>query len=116
MVSKKDEKKLNQQALTKYRQEVGGVSRRERNIDITDKEWEAIQAGAISENKLKKILDNTDIDKLRERATPKTTVNLSAAKINQIKTMSISNYTTKEIADKLGVSPSTVTKYLKGGK
>ena len=115
-VSKKDIKKLNQQALTKYRQEVGGVSRRERNIDITDKEWEAIQAGAISENKLKKILDNTDIDKLRERATPKTTVNLSTAKINQIKSMANSNYTTKEIADKLGVSPSTVTKYLKGGK
>ena len=115
-LSKKDIKKLNQQALTKYRQEVGGVSRRERNIDITDKEWEAIQAGAISENKLKKILDNTDIDKLRERATPKTTVNLSTAKINQIKSMANSNYTTKEIADKLGVSPSTVTKYLKGGK
>ena len=115
-LSKKDVKKLNQQALTKYRQEVGGVSRRERNIDITDKEWEAIQAGAISENKLKKILDNTDIDKLRERATPKATVNLSTAKINQIKSMANSNYTTKEIADKLGVSPSTVTKYLKGGK
>ena len=115
-LSKKDVKKLNQQALTKYRQEVGGVSRRERNIDITDKEWEAIQAGAISENKLKKILDNTDIDKLRERATPKTTVNLSTAKINQIKSMANSNYTTKEIADKLGVSTSTVTKYLKGGK
>ena len=115
-LSKKDVKKLNQQALTKYRQEVGGVSRRERNIDITDKEWEAIQAGAISENKLKKILDNTDIDKLRERATPKATVNLSTAKINQIKLMANSNYTTKEIADKLGVSPSTVTKYLKGGK
>ena len=115
-LSKKDIKKLNQQALTKYRQEVGGVSRRERNIDITDKEWEAIQAGAISENKLKKILDNTDIDKLRERATPKATVNLSTAKINQIKSMANSNYTTKEIADKLGVSPSTVTKYLKGGK
>ena len=115
-ISKKDIKKLNQQALTKYRQEVGGVSRRERNIDITDKEWAAIQAGAISENKLKKILDNTDIDKLRERATPKTTVNLSTAKINQIKSMANSNYTTEQIAKKLGVSPSTVTKYLKGGK
>ena len=115
-IPKKDIKKLNQQALTKYRQEVGGVSRRERNIDITDKEWEAIQAGAISENKLKKILDNTDIDKLRERATPKTTVNLSTAKINQIKFMANSNYTTEQIAKKLGVSPSTVTKYLKGGK
>lgn len=115
-IPKKDIKKLNQQALTKYRQEVGGVSRRERNIDITDKEWEAIQAGAISENKLKKILDNTDIDKLRERATPKTTVNLSTAKINQIKSMANSNYTTEQIAKKLGVSTSTVTKYLKGGK
>ena len=114
-IPKKDIKKLNQQALTKYRQEVGGVSRRERNIDITDKEWEAIQAGAISE-KLKKILDNTDIDKLRERATPKTTVNLSTAKINQIKSMANSNYTTEQIAKKLGVSTSTVTKYLKGGK
>ena len=113
-IPKKDIKKLNQQALTKYRQEVGGVSRRERNIDITDKEWEAIQAGAISENKLKKILDNTDIDKLRERATPKTTVNLSTAKINQIKSMANSNYTTEQIAKKLGVSTSTVTKYLKG--
>lgn len=115
-LSKKEIKKLNQQSLTKYRQEVGGVSRRERNIDITDKEWEAIQAGAISENKLKKILDNTDIDKLRERATPKATVNLSSAKINQIKSLSNSNYTTEQIAKKLGVSPSTVTKYLKGGK
>ena len=115
-LSKKDVKKLNQQALTKYRQEVGGVSRRERNIDITDKEWEAIQAGAISENKLKKILDNTDIDKLRERATPKTTVNLSTAKVNQIKSLANSNYTTEQIAKKLGVSTSTVTKYLKGGK
>lgn len=115
-LSKKEIKKLNQQSLTKYRQEVGGVSRRERNINITDKEWEAIQAGSISENKLKKILDNTDIDKLRERATPKATVNLSSAKINQIKSLSNSNYTTEQIAKKLGISPSTVTKYLKGGK
>ena len=109
-----DVKKASQQALTKYRQEVGSVSRRDRSIKITDREWEAIQAGAISENKLKKILDNADIDGIRERATPRTTNTLSKAKINRIKAYAESNYTLAEIAKKLGVSSSTVSKYLKG--
>lgn len=109
-----DVRKISQQAISKYRQEVGSVSRRERNIDITDREWEAIQAGAISENYLNRILDNTDIDKLRERATPRTTTQLSQAKINQIRALNAS-YPVSEIADKLGLSTSVVSKYLKGG-
>lgn len=109
-----DVKKVSQRAVTKYRQEVGSVARRDRNIDITDKEWEAIQAGAISENTLKKILNNTDIDKLRERATPRTTNSLSTAQVNRAKALSASNYTLSDIANKLGVSTSTVSKYLKG--
>ena len=109
-----DVKKASQQALTKYREEVNSVSRRDRNIKITDKEWEAIQAGAISESKLKRILNNTDIDELRQRATPKQTASLSPAKANQIKRLSSSNYTLDEIARKLNLSTSTVSKYLKG--
>ena len=109
-----DIKKLRQQALTKYRLQVGSISRRKRNIDITDNEWNAIQSGAVSESILKKILDNTDVDKLRQRATPKNTSTLSSAKINRIKSLSNSNYTVGEIAKILGVSPSTVSKYLKG--
>ncbi len=109
-------KKASQRAVTKYRQEVGAVARRDRNIDITDKEWEAIQAGAISENTLKKILNNTDIDKLRERATPRSYNDLSSAQVSRAKAMAASNYTLNEIATKLGVSPSTVSKYLKGVK
>lgn len=109
-----DIRKLSQQAVTKYRQEVGAVARKKRNIDITDREWEAIQAGAISENKLKSILDNTDIAKLRERATPRNTSTLSSAKVSKIKQMSNSNYSLAEIANALGVSTSTVSKYLKG--
>lgn len=109
-----DIKKANQRAITKARQEVGSVKRSDRNIDITDKEWEAIQAGAISENYLKRILDNTDIDKLRERATPRSSVELSQAKVNQIKALSAS-YTKAEIAEKLSLSPSVVSRYLKGG-
>lgn len=106
--------KIGQQAISKHRQEVGSISRRERNIEITDREWEAIQAGAITETKLKNILSNTDIDTLRERATPKTYNTLTPAKINQAKSMAASNYTIGDIAKKLGVSPSTVSKYIKG--
>ena len=109
-----DVKKASQQALTKYREEVNAVSRRDRNIKIDDKEWEAIQAGAISESKLERILNNTDIDELRQRATPKQTASLSPAKVNQIKRLSSSNYTLDEIARKLNLSTSTVSKYLKG--
>lgn len=113
-MSKSDIKKASQQALSKYRTEVGSVSRRDRSIKITDREWEAIQAGAISENKLKQILVNSDVDNLRQRATPRTTSTLSQAKIARIKALSNSNYTLSEIANKLGVSTSTVSSYLKG--
>ena len=109
-----DVKKISQQALSKYRNEVASVARRDRSIKITDREWEAIQAGAITETNLKKILNNTDVDNLRERATPRTTSSLSTAQVNRIKAYSASNYTLNEIADKLGISPSTVSKYLKG--
>lgn len=112
-MDKSEIKKASQRALSKYRDEVGAVARRDRNIDITDKEWEAIQAGAISESKLKQILDNTDIAVLRERATPRTGKTLSNSQINRIRAMS-SSYTLQQIADKFGVSTSTISKYLKG--
>ena len=111
---KNDEiKKAGQQALSRSRADVNSVSRKDRSIKITDREWEAIQSGAISENVLKKILNNADVDELRQRATPRATTTLNQAKINRIKAYSASNYTLGEIAKKLGVSVSTVSKYLK---
>ena len=106
-----DIKKASQQALTKYQNTVGA----KRNpIVITDREWEAIQAGAISENVLTKILDNTDVDNLRQRATPRTTTSLISAKVAKIKVMNASNYSLSEIAKSIGVSTTTVSNYLKG--
>lgn len=113
-LEKNDVRKASQQALTRYRAEVGSVARKKRNIEITDREWEAIQAGAISESKLKRILNNTDADKLRERAMPKTSTKLSTAKVNKIKRMSDSNFTLAQIAEACGCSVSTVSSYLKG--
>ena len=109
-----DVKKTGQQALSRARVDVGSVSRRERNIEITDREWEAIQAGAVSENTLKKILNNADVDSLRARATPRSTVQLPTSTVNRIKALNDSNYTLQQIADKLNVSTSVVSKYLKG--
>ena len=113
-MDKSDVKKASQQALSAARTDVGSIRRRDRNIIITDREWEAIQAGAITESKLKQILNNTDPDALRQRATPRTTTELSTAKVNKIIAMSNSNHTIGEIANSLGVSTSTVSKYLKG--
>lgn len=115
-LEKKEIKKLSQQALSKYRDEVGSISRKDRNIKITDREWEAIQAGAVHESTLVKILNNADADELRQRATPRATTTLSQAKINRIKAMSSSNYTLKQIAKQLNIPESTVANYLKGAK
>ena len=108
-MTKGEIKKANQQALTAARNSVG--AKRE-PILITDREWEAIQAGAISENRLTQIINNVDTDKLRQRATPRATTTLSSAKVNKIASMNASGYTTAEIAEALGVSASTVSKYL----
>ena len=113
-MKKEDLRKLRQRSISKYRSEVGAVKRSERNIEITDKEWEAIQAGAISDSKLKQILNNTDIDALRQRAMPKAVTSPSKAQGARIKALSASNYTLKEIAQKTGFSTSTISKYLKG--
>lgn len=110
-MTKGEIKKASQQALVQARDLVG--ARREA-IKITDREWEAIQAGAISENQLKQIINNADIDSLRQRAMPRSTTTLSMAKRNKIASMNASGYSTSEIAEAIGVSTSTVHKYLDG--
>ena len=113
-LTKKEIKKISQQALSEAREKVG--SKRE-PVKISDREWEAIQAGAISPTKLQQIINNSDLDRLRELATPRSSKNtISIAKENKIKAMIASGYTNAEIADAIGVSSSTVAKYIKGGR
>ena len=108
-MTNKEKKKAGQQALDKMRRQVG--AKREL-VQITDKEWEAIQAGAISTSKLKTIINNADMDKVKQLAMPRSTKQLSQAKINHMATLRASGYTNAQIAQKLGVSASTVIKYL----
>lgn len=110
-MDKDDLKKVKTQALNEARNRTGA---KKQQVSITDREWEAIQAGAISNNKLTKILNNTDLDQIKQLATPRTKVSLSSAKKKRALSMLNSGYTQAEIADALGISVSTISN-LKGG-
>lgn len=107
----KEIKKASQQALEDARARVGASGKGTR-IDITPKEWEAIQAGAISDSKLTQILRYADMDKVREYATPKTYNSISPSKASRARAMRGSGYTIQQIADAMGVSRSAISKVL----
>ena len=110
-MTKDEMKKIGNQALANARVRVG-AGKKDVRVEISDKEWDAIQAGAISNNKLSLILNNTDLDKVRQRATPKATSTISSAKATRIKAMNDSGCTIAEIAEQLGISASSVSKSL----
>ena len=107
-LDKEELKKVKNTALKEARVAVGA---KRVPIKVTDRSWEAIQNGAISDSTLSGMLKYMDSDDLRKRATPRATREISASKQNLIKTMKSSGYTNDEIANRLGVSASTVSKY-----
>ena len=103
--------KIGQQAITDARAKVGA---HRVEIEISDREWAAIQANAVAPKTLKEILNFADIDKVRKLATPsRGSLELGQAKQNRIRAYAASGYTISEIAEMLGVSASTVQKYMK---
>ena len=101
-----DLKKIKGQALAEARSR---VKAKKISVDINDKEWEAIQAGAISKNTLSQILNNTDLDRIKQLATPRSSSTLTSAKQSKAKLMLSTGYTQSEVADALGVSTSTIS-------
>jgi transposase len=77
-------------------------------IRITDEEWEAIQAGAISASKLDQILAHADMERVRELATPRTLNSMTPAKIQRAQAMFANGQSRAEVAAQLGVSLSTL--------
>ena len=110
-MSKSEYKKVKQKELDYARSLVGAKKKR---IEISDKEWEAIQAGAISDQKLKDTLANTDSEYVKKLATPKnSSVKLTQSQINRIRAMYNTGYSMADIAESMGVSASTVREYAK---
>lgn len=98
-------RKIKFQALEESRRRTGASKQR---IQITQEEWDAIQAGAISDSKLSTILSNADMDSVRALATPRSELLMSPTMSNRASQMLSSGYTRAEVADALGVSVSTL--------
>lgn len=98
-------KKVKTQAMEQARSRTGA---KKQQIVITPKEWEAIQAGAISNNFLGEILKNTDIDAVKQMAMPREKTVMTSAKVARAKAMMASGYTQAEVAAQLGVPTSTL--------
>lgn len=108
-LDKKDLKKKSDQYLKDARLQVGA---KRHPITISERQWEAIQSGAISDNKLTQILKYADKDRVRELATPRDQKGLSDIKKSKIRTLS-KTHTAAELAEKFGVSVSTIYTVLK---
>jgi hypothetical protein len=98
-------KKIKNQALAEARARTGA---KKDKIRITQSEWDAIQAGAISTSKLNEILTNSDVDTVKALALPKHKPKMSSAKMLRAQSMLNSGYTQAEVADALGVGLTTL--------
>lgn len=100
-----DKKKIGNQALVEMRNRTGAGKKK---IIISDREWEAIQAGALSDSRLGQILDNADLDVVRAHATPKAKRLMSPSNTARAKRLLAGGATRAEVASTLGVSLSTL--------
>lgn len=107
-----DKKKLSRQALADARAKTipGG---KKATISITPKEWTAIQSGAISNDRLRQILEHSDLDQVRKYATPKTSTKLSTAMLTRANSMLSRGYSYGEVAQALGTTTTIIRDNLK---
>lgn len=103
-------KKVKSRALAVARARTGA---KKDLVQITDNEWEAIQAGAITNNKLTNILNNADLNEVKKLATPRQNTVMTDAKQARAKQLMASGRTTAEIASILGVPRSTLQSSMK---
>ena len=98
-------KKLRGQELVRARAKVGA---NKDQIYISNEEWRAIQAGAISHTRLERILENADAKRVRELATPRAATVMTDSKLALAKARLDAGYSQAEVAASLGVPVSTL--------
>ncbi|WP_444117901.1 hypothetical protein [Alistipes putredinis] len=106
-IDKKEIKKISSVEMQRARDSVGASGRKSK-VTFTDREWEAVQAGAISDNMLTKFLNSSDSDEIVKRAMPKNVAAMTSAKMSKANAMLRSGYSYAEIAKACGVPESTV--------
>ena len=88
----------------------GGEHKKRYRITLSEKEWEAIQAGAVHHTFLKDLLRNADTKEVKQLAMPREKQTLSPSRIGIIKSRLDNGYTQKEIASMLDIPLSQVEK------
>lgn len=109
-MTRADEKKVKSKALKDARHRTGADKQR---INITPREWEAIQAGAVSHNFLTQVLRNTDTDVVKALATPRERTVMTDAKLARAKALFAAGYVQADIAAAMGIPVSTINDALK---
>lgn len=102
---KDDIKKIKYQSLKVAREATGASKIR---VDITNREWEAIQSGAVAPTTLRKILGHADMDQVRNYAKPRKRSTLTDGQLARIAAMKASGRSPTDIAESLGLPRSTV--------
>ena len=109
-MTKKERKKEKGLAVINARHR---TSAKKDRVVFSDREWEAIQAGAISKSMLTDLLKNANLDQVKSLATPREKGTVSPARATRIKNLMASGYTQAQVAKAVGVSTSMVSQVLK---
>lgn len=100
-----DKKKKRNKLLAEARIKTGSDKQR---VRLTDKEVEAVKAGAVSNATMLEIFNNGDQDSLKKAFTPKNKRGMTTAQISKAKRLLKTGYTQAEVAEALGVSVSSI--------
>lgn len=106
-------KKVERQALAASRARLG-LSKPV--IEVTPKQWDAIQAGAVSASKLSDILKYTDQKVINDYALPKSNPVMTSAITARAKAMLAAGATTADVAAALGIPMSTLSSAQRRGE
>ena len=105
-------KRLQNECIAGARLSIGA---KKPTIDITPREWMAIDAGAVSSSILTQIINNTSLDTIRSYTMPRQTQRSLVSYSDEALIRSMArrpNVTQAEIADAMGLSTSTINQIL----
>lgn len=110
-IDKEHKKRIRVQALQAGREHLGGKSPK---IDLTEREWEAIQKKALSPTKTEAVIKKMNPDTVKQLAMPKKQKGLTAAQLATVKALIASGHSYSDVAKRYGVSMTTIQRAVKG--
>ena len=104
-------KKLAAKALNDARDMVNGGEHKKRyRIQLTEREWEAIMAGAISDTQMKRVIRYSDKEELKKQATPRRDTGMKPSSRSRARLLLDAGWSAAAVAEELGVSWTTLEK------